>query len=183
MTNLIKGLLLILLLSVNQVRAQTSRPIDGVYNKYISPTVLSLITQKLPEWRLPAPSSWEVYWDQYKKDSTLVNYVSSDFNGDLKPDYAFILKNSKKIFAVWVLQSKGKNYQAIKLYQLTQDQLPLEIGIELLPKGDLNYLNLEQDKFGHVKLRNSAIQVVFFEQAAEAYYWEKDKYRSVTTGD
>lgn len=48
--------------------------------------------QKLPHWHLMNPNSWENFWfKQYQKDSSLVNYITADFNCDEKMDYALLL--------------------------------------------------------------------------------------------
>jgi len=157
---------------------------DAVYAQYVPAQVMTMLKEQLPGWQLPAPGTWEKYWfDAYKKDSTLVNYAPADFNGDHQPDYALLLKNTDDQYAVWVLQSQAGTYQAIQLYQLEANNLPLSTGIELLPAGQLNYMDLDADDNKTIQLQQPAIQVVFFEAAAETYYWKNGKYQSVTTGD
>ena len=158
---------------------------SAIYKSYLSPAVFKLLQEYLPEWKLPEPNSWDKFWfDQYKKETVLVNYISADFNGDHKKDYCLILKNSKNDYAVWVLQSNKKNYLPIKIFQAKNTELPITMGLELVSKGKLNYLNLDNDGPPKtIDLQNAAIQVVFFEASAELYYWKNGKYLSVTTGD
>jgi hypothetical protein len=158
---------------------------NAVYKLYLSPIVLKLVQQRLPKWKLPEPSTWDKFWfTNYKKQNTLVNYIAADFNGDRKNDYCLILKNKQNIFAVWVLQSDKKDYLPIKLYETSSKTLPIEIGLELIPKGKLNYIDFDNDKTPKpIDLHNPAIQVVFFETSAQTYYWKNGKYLSVTTGD
>lgn len=156
---------------------------NKIYQQYIPSSVQRLLKEKLPLWKLPSPNVWERFWfNQYKKESTLINYVVADFNGDRKLDYAFILESNKKGFAVWILQSNFKAYQTIKLYEF-KEMLPLEIGIELVPIGKLNYIDFNADDTKSLNLTNQAIQILYFEKGGETFYWKRDSYASVTTGD
>ncbi|RVU02387.1 hypothetical protein EOD41_00145 [Mucilaginibacter limnophilus] len=158
----------------------------AIYKTHIPEAVYGLLEKKLPGWRLPSPDSWEKYWfHAYKKDSALVDYVNGDFNGDSKSDYALLLENEQHAFTVWVLQSDGNDYKAIKLLELNEATLPLDIGLELIDKGKLNYLSMDEgaDDIKTIDLEHHAIQVSNFEASAETYYWKDGKYQSVTTGD
>lgn len=158
---------------------------SDIYKQYIPADIDSVIKQQLPEWSLPEPGSWEKLWfNMYKKDSVLINYITGDFNGDRKKDYALILNKGKNIFAVWVIQSDGNVYKAIKLHEIKTEQTPIDMGIEFVSKGKLGYIDFDSGKEPKpIDLKNPAIQVVFFEQSAETYYWKNGEYQSVTTGD
>ena len=155
-----------------------------VYKKYIPDSILQLVATRLPEWKLPLPDSWERFWfKEYKKDTVLVNYISADFNGDGRKDYAFILNDAKREFATWVLQSKNGDYELIKLNSIKTVNGKTDMGLQIIPKGKLNYIDFDSDNDKYVMLKFPAIQVEFFEQSAETYYWQNGKYKSVTTGD
>gem|GEM_PF-2369876 len=155
-----------------------------VYKKYIAPSVFDLMHQYLPEWNFPAPSSWEKIWfDEYKKDGSFIDYTFADFNGDGKTDYAFIL-DSNKVYAFWVLQSKDNKYIPMKLVNIgaSKDSV-FNIGISLCPKGNLDYIDFDNDNPEPIHLKNPAITIEELESMAETYYWKDGKYNSVTTGD
>jgi hypothetical protein len=155
-----------------------------IYNQFIPLNVRNLVKLKLPQWHLPNPNTWEAVWfDSYKKDSVLVNYVSADFNCDSKQDYALLLINEKQEFAIWVLQSQNEDYKPIRLYDLGNMGKPLEVGIEHFGKGALNYLDENAEDVKSIMLKCPAIQVMFFEKTAVTYYWENGKYNEVQTGD
>ncbi|WP_345949257.1 hypothetical protein ABDD95_20640 [Mucilaginibacter sp. PAMB04274] len=159
---------------------------DPVYKSYISATLKALIEEKLPGWRLPPSGSWEKYWfNAYKKADALVDYASGDFNGDGKADYALLLENENHAFIVWVLQSQHDGYKAVELTQLNETTLPLDTGLELVGKGKLNHLSMDDGVDGEktMELQHPAIQVSYFEASAEIYYWKDNKFQSVTTGD
>jgi hypothetical protein len=156
-----------------------------VYKKYIDTSVLQLLQSNLPEWHLPPPALWEKFWfNEYKKNEYLVNYAYADFNGDNKTDYAFILDNDKAI-AVWILQSEGNRYKAIKLQDLGELTSTIDTGIDLVPKGKLDYIDLDNDSDNPkpINLKHPALTITSFERAAETYYWQNGQYKSVTTGD
>ena len=155
-----------------------------IYAKYIDSPAIALMHKYLPEWNFPPPGAWDKIWfNEYKKEGFLVNYIYADFNGDGKTDLAFLLKNKKK-YAVWVLQSRDDKYGAIKLINIGQLRgTTINIGIELCPKGELDYIDLENDNTKPIDLKNPAITIQEFETMAQTYYWEDGKYKSVTTGD
>jgi hypothetical protein len=158
----------------------------AIYKAYIPEVVYALLEEKLPGWRLPSPNTWEKYWfHAYKKENALVDYVSADFNGDSKPDYALLLKNEQHAFIIWVLQSDSNDYKAIELTEVTEATLPLNTGLELINKSKLNHLSMDEgaDNIKTIDLKHPAIQVSYFEASAETYYWKDGKFQSVTTGD
>jgi len=155
-----------------------------VYKKYIPASVFDLMHQYLPEWNFPAPSSWEKIWfDEYKKGGSFIDYTFADFNGDGKTDYAFIL-DSNKVYAFWVLQSEVNKYIPMKLVNIgaSKDSV-FNIGISLYPKGKLDYIDFDNDNPEPIHLKNPAITIEELESMAETYYWKDGKYESVTTGD
>lgn len=158
-----------------------------IYKQYISQGTMDLINQKLPDWYLVAPNNWDQFWfKEYKKDRSLVNYMAGDFNCDQKQDYALVLADRKNELAVWVLQSDGKDYKSIKLHDLGKTGIPLEVGIEIVPEGNLNYIVVDEDDEDGVKsieLECPGIQVMFFEKSAVTYYWKNEKYHELQTGD
>jgi len=158
---------------------------DKVYQVYLSKAVMGYLKKELPDWKLPEPSRWQNFWfKEYKDDSVLVNYISNDFNCDSQSDYAFILQNQKnKQYAVWILQSKQDKLSVLKLHDFGKAELPLQFGIELVPKGSLSYIDFENDNPKPINLKCPGIQVSYFESGAETYYWNVNKFESVTTGD
>lgn len=157
---------------------------SSIYARFLSQQVLDLLKQKLPDWQFMNPNEWESFWfEHYRKDSALVNYVPADFNCDSKKDYAFLLKNSKGELAVWILQSNGGGYNTFKIHEIETDRKPIDVGIELVEKGKVEYIDLNAESIKSINLKCSAVQVLFFERGAVTFYWSKDKFESVQTGD
>lgn len=157
---------------------------SSIYARFIPKQVFNLLKQKLPDWKFMNPNEWESFWfEQYQKDSSLVNYVPADFNCDGKNDYAFLLKNSKGVMAVWVLQSYEGGYNTFKVHEIETDRKPIDVGIDLVEKGKLEYIDLDDESIKSINIKCPAVQVLFFERGAVTYYWSKDKFESVQTGD
>lgn len=162
----------------------TSKYDISIYNKYISEPLKSILDYKLPDWYLIRPENWDNLWFQYyKSESKLVNYISGDFNCDTRQDYALLLSNGNNEIAVWAIISKDNTYQAIKIHELGLLKTPIQNGLELIPKGTIDYLDLDSEEFKVLKISCDAIQIMYFESAAVAYYWQNGKFESVQTAD
>jgi hypothetical protein len=160
-----------------------SVPGRSVYAQYIPGSVTSWLAKDLPDWNIPDPSKWDKYWwDQYKKNKALVNYLPGDFNCDSQPDHALILTDRKGNVAAWVLIAKNNGFEKVKLngYENISSG-PIGIGLEILPKGEHGDLNHEKAK--KVSVKCEGVTVTYFEKAARSYYWENGKMKWIQTGD
>lgn len=59
----------------------------------------------------------------------------------------------------------------------------LTMDFDLIPAGKINYMDPESEDAPFVIAKCTAIQVQSFEKGAETFYWEKEKLKSVSTGD
>jgi hypothetical protein len=157
---------------------------NSVYRKYITRQVQTLLIDMLPGWQLPKPMAWDTIWfHKYKSETSLINYASADFNGDHRPDYAFILQNKKKGFAAWVLQSEGETYRPIRLTQTYKAVKSIEMGLAITPPGKIHYINNVSGNTETKLLQHPGITTVWFETSSETFYWENGRYASAITGD
>jgi hypothetical protein len=160
---------------------------DNLYKKAIPDSVFRLIHKHLPQWKFSSPERFDTFFFNYyyEHENALVNYIKGDFNCDGKIDYALVLENKNKDYAVWVLQSGPASYSAIKLSEnMKQDAYPISVGLELIPRGKLGYLNFDDGPLPEpIELKCNAIDVMHFEESSQAYYWNKNKYESVPTSD
>ena len=155
-----------------------------IYQQYIPASVHDLLEKQLPGWKLPEPDKWENFWfNHYRNDSSLINYAFGDFNGDLRRDYAFILQKDTSDIAIWILQSYKDIYQAIKLLHYKDIRQSLDLGIETVPAGKLNYIDFDADDVKSLKLKFPGIRALYFERGAETFYWNQNLYKSVITAD
>ncbi|MBO9681467.1 MAG: hypothetical protein J7502_02135, partial [Flavisolibacter sp.] len=172
--------------------SNTSSSVNGdkysrsIYELYIDPQLKTYLDKAFKGWTLPAPNRWDTVWfNQYKSDSTLVNYLSTDFDCNKKRDYALLFKNASGVIVAYAFLSTGDTFNAVELMDFGKDTgEQIEVGLELLPPGDYNHIDPENEENPPpVKIKCSGIQVLNFERAAKTFYWEKGKLKSIITGD
>ena len=154
-----------------------------IYTRYVPVNLLQHLSASLPEWSIPDPSAWEKrWWDYYKTNVTLVNYMPGDFNCDGAKDYAMVLTNRNNNVAAWAFLAKGNSFENKKLDEF--QNISGQIGCGLMPlhagkHGDLN----NEDVNYRVDVKCPGITLVFFEKAARSYYLEKGKVKWIQSGD
>jgi len=156
------------------------------YEQYIEPQLKVYLDKTFKGWTLPTPNRWDTVWfKQYKSDSTLVNYVSGDFDCNGTKDYVLLLKKSNGVLGVYAFLSTGSSFKSFEFMDLGKDAgEQIEIGLELLPPGEYNHIDADSDEDPPpLKIKCNSVQVLNFERAAETFYWEKGKLKSITTGD
>lgn len=156
-----------------------------IYDTYLPAGVKTYLATHLQDWQLPLPEQWDALWFQsYKKPDALINLTSGDFNCDGQKDYALLLSHKKdSTIGAWIIQSAGAGYNAIKLETLEKPEDHIQLGLELIEEGGLNYIAPDSDDTPSLKLVCPAVQVTYFEKGATTYYWNKGEYNSVQTGD
>lgn len=157
-----------------------------IYERYIDLQLKAYLDKKFQGWILPAPNRWDTVWfNQYQSDTTLVNYISGDFDCNKKKDYALLLKKASGEMGVYAFLSIGDTFKPIELMDFGKDTgEKIEIGLELLPPGEYNHIDPESEEDPPpVKIKCKSVQVLNFEKAAETFYWDKGKMKSITTGD
>lgn len=165
----------------NQKTDTVASPLT-VYKNHIPEPVINYINTALTDWSLPSPESWEKYWwDQYKKEKTLVNFISGDFNCDQKIDYAVVLRDKDSTTGAWVLMAKDSSYTRANLEMISKEPGFIGIGLELMQKGKQADLNGDHPKTINAKCEG--VTIVFFEKAAHSWYWEKGKWKMIYTAD
>ena len=154
-----------------------------VYTRYVPVELLAHLSKSLPAWKIPDPSSWEKHWwDQYKTDSTLVNYLYGDFNCDGNKDYSMVLTDSKNNIGAWAFLAKGGTFENVKLDEFENISGIIGCGLIPLSAGKHGDLNVEDLNY-RVDVKCPGITVIFFEKAARSYYFENGKLKWIQTGD
>lgn len=156
-----------------------------IYDHHLPAELKNYLSANLQDWKLPEPTEWDALWFQnYRSTNSLVNFISGDFNCDAQKDYTLLLSNKRdSSLAVWIIHSGNNGLTSIKLDEYGKPDNHIQLGLELVEAGNLNYIDPDMDDTKSIKLECPAIQVVFFEKGATTYYWDKDKYSSVQTGD
>jgi hypothetical protein len=159
---------------------------NNTYQRYIDQRLKSYLDTASGGWALPAPNRWDTVWfNLYHEDSSLVNYVSGDFDCNGIKDYALILKKANGTIGAYAFLSMGSTFKSEEIIEFGKDTgQQIDIGLDLLPPGTYHYIEPDSEKEPPpIKLKCNSIQVMYFERAAETYYWEKGKFKSITTGD
>ncbi len=156
-----------------------------VYDKYFPAELRNYLKDSLSDWYIPDPEEWDNLWFQtYMNPDALVNFIRGDFNGDKKTDYAVLLKDKHKAVAAWAIQTDNNGFTKIKLEDCGIFNPHIQAALQIIEPGKLEYIDPESDDPPKpLMLQHPAIQVEYFETSATTYYWDKNKYKAVVTGD
>lgn len=155
------------------------------YDAVVPKAAMSTIRTLLPGWNFPGRSRYErVFFDYYAKNSMLINFIHGDFNCDGIEDYSAILESSHNQLTAWVIHSTNGTYTAVMLEKMNSTSEPINVGLVLVPKGKLRYLdNRQKSQPRPIDLACNAITVLTLESSAQTYYWKNNTYLSVFTAD
>lgn len=114
--------------------------------------------------------------------------VYKDLDGNGLVDFGVLLKNlvgkkDRTIFAIFLHTNKNhfepKYYQDMEFYRDDVYILPIESGSILKQTESIDA------PYKEVRLKNAAIELVYFEKSSVAYYWEEGKkdFASIWTSD
>jgi hypothetical protein len=157
---------------------------SSIYASYVPVSLKEYLDKEVTGWSIPAPAKWESYWfNQYKKDSSLVNFLTSDFNCDGKKDYALILREKKGTLSSYAIVSNATGFSKHKLEDLGEEMDKIGTGLELVLPATIHHIDDSDGEPPSLQLKCPAIQIIWFEQAARTFYWEKNKFKYVQTGD
>jgi hypothetical protein len=96
--------------------AEKMYSLDEIYEKYLSKELLSYMEKTHPAWSVPNEHMWyPQLFNKYKTDSSLVNYVSGDFDCNGKKDYALIVDNGKNGLAAVAFLGVGNGFKTVEL--------------------------------------------------------------------
>jgi hypothetical protein len=165
------------------VQTGSNNSIDTIYQNYVPGELRDFIYSRMGGWKLPQASDWQKrWWDEYKKDKTLVNYVSGDFNCDGKQDHSMILTDEKNNIGAWAFLANQNSFDTVKLDQFENPGNQIGAGLQILPKGKHAHLDMDNPNI-KVEVKCEGITVIFFEKAARSYYFENGKLRWIQTAD
>jgi hypothetical protein len=153
-----------------------------VYNSYLDEPLKNYLSVHMKDWSLIPRQSWEAYWwDQYRKDKSLVSYISGDFNCDNRIDHAMILSDTAHNYSVWVFLAHENDFTATQLDNFERETGPVGIGLEIFSKGKQN--TIQGNKISSVNIKCEGVTIIFFEKAAQSYYWDNGRVKMLQTGD
>src|SRR3982751_3466374 len=89
---------------------------SNIYEQYIDPQLKNYLNKEFKGWTLPAPNRWDTVWlNQYKSDSTLVNYISGDFDCNQQMDFALLFQKVNGDIVACAFLSSGNSFKATQL--------------------------------------------------------------------
>lgn len=134
----------------------------------------------MPGWKIPAPDKWwKDNFNEFKTSNHLVNFISGDFNCDKRTDYALILADEREQSAIWAFFAKKNGFEKVKVEDSGNVSEQIDFALSALEPGEHG----GEWNPKPVKIKCRAIEVISFEKAADAYYWDDGKFKSVITSD
>lgn len=163
---------------------------DEIYQHYFDQGLQAYIKKTHPIWSIPTQNKWHPQlFNKYKTDSSLVNYISGDFDCNGKKDHALLLDKGKGILAVVAFLSKGDSFSTVELTEnINREGEKIEFVLTLFKPGSYNTIDPDIEPASrHVSLKCYGIGIGFFKELYEGgndvYYWEKDELRSCLIED
>jgi hypothetical protein len=172
--------------SSNGISQKGDNDSSKIYDKYIDRGLRAYMDTAFTDWTLPPTNRWDtVYFNLYQGDSSLVNYVSGDFDCNGMKDFVLVLQKRTGVLGVYAFLSTGSSFKPAEIMDLGKDTgEQIAIGLDLLPPGNYQYLEPGSEvEAPPIKIRCNGIRVLHFENTAETFYWEKGKFKSIPTGD
>lgn len=110
--------------------------------------------------------------------------IEADFNGDGKPDFAYLLKSTKFIgegLLVWLSIHDGYQWKHLDRVEWSKEfaDAPLVMRIELAPIAKYKtacasgYWECAPDEPGIFELQQPGIQLTRFDNAVALWYWDR----------
>jgi hypothetical protein len=107
-------------------------------------------------------------------------FVTSDFNDDQLPDFAFILKHFNKLKIV-ILENKGKNfkYWVDNSFDEKIDKEGIKYGLYVEPPRKIDCVvdNIPQSLI----MKSNGVALMKLEEMIKVYYWENGEYKIFRT--
>lgn len=159
--------------------------LDEIYEKYVSKELLSYIEKSHPTWSVPNEHMWyPQLFHKYKTDSSLVNYVSGDFDCNGKKDVVLIVDNGKNGLAVVAFLGVDNGFKTVELTELGRPAEKIEFVLTLYKPGRYNIadpdLGPSDPKIVNFKCNGVGVGKFkeLYEGGDDVYYWEQDHLRS-----
>jgi hypothetical protein len=120
---------------------------------------------------------------KYKSDSTLVDYISGDFDCNGQKDYALIVEKENAVPAVVLFLRINNSFKTVELTEMKK-QDNYEVMLTLYKPGKYRIIDpdLKASDPTTVHLKCSAIGLTpfkeLYEEPSEVFYWENNELRS-----
>jgi hypothetical protein len=164
---------------------------DDVYQKYLPATLINYIQKEHPTWSFPNENMWyPQLFKKYKTDSTLVNCISGDFDGNRNKDWALIIDQGNGILSAVAFLYEGSTYKAVQLTQIPDaGKEKIDYVLTLYKSGQyaISDPDLSPTDPNIVNLKYPAIGIGHFKELYEGgndvFYWDEKKLKSCLIED
>jgi hypothetical protein len=152
------------------------RHVATIYKKVVPKKILNYIKSNLADWSFPSPDLWDAKtFEYYRSNKSLANFIAADFNGDGVEDYAMILTNSKKQFAVWIITSTSDGLSLTQWYTDNYKD-KIKIALSIMRPGIYFEEIMDRPNSDPIQIKNNAIEVVNPDDVRYAIYWKSSKF-------
>lgn len=138
----------------------------------IPSSLLDYIEDKLKEYAVPEIDDYIEGWESFSKDQEYPYFISSDFTGDNRIDYAILLKNIRGSLTLFVFHYLNEEqYVHYQIYDFYLNAEGIDVLLSIEPKG------VWESVFETVKTKADGILVeLIVLSRSTAYYWDGQKY-------
>ena len=171
--------------TTNNKVPQKRYSLDEIYLKYINPQLLDYLENNHSAWSIPGQNMWHPQlFKKYTKDSSLVNYVSGDFNCDGLKDYALLLDKGNNMLSAVAFLKQGSSFKTQELTEFPYRSFDrIEDHLVIYEAGTYNISDPDiEPKDRRVKLTCTAVGIGLFKELYEGgkdvYYWQGQHLQS-----
>jgi len=165
---MLRALIAVLMLMVWPALAQSTKPPMG--------------------WRYPTEGDYRSDWAEFRKDLPRPFQVLADFNGDSRPDEAWILIREKPAgWGVFMYLSRGEKAATWRqVFRVGGDKEPQNYGISLAPPGRYKtacgkgYWECKKGEPEILVLNRPGVNYFRYESASSIIYWNSRAQRFTT---
>ncbi|MGV3588716.1 MAG: hypothetical protein ACO1OF_17055 [Adhaeribacter sp.] len=165
--------------------AQKRYSLDEIYQKYISTELLLYIEKKHPTWSIPNENMWyPQLFNKYKTDSSLVNYITGDFDCNGKKDQALIVDKGKNSLSAVIFLKVGNSFETVKLTEIGAADEKIEFVLTLYKPGRYNIIDpdLSPSDLNTVDFKCNGVGIGKFKELYEGgndvFYWNRNQLQS-----
>lgn len=165
--------------------AEKRYSLDEIYQTYISEELLSYIEKKHPTWSVPNENMWyPKLFSKYKTGSSLVNYLSGDFDCNGKKDQALIVDKGKNILSAVAFLKIDNSFKTVELTEIGPAGEKIEFVLTLYKPGHYKIvdpdLSPSDPKIVNFKCNGVGIGKFneLYEGGRDVFYWDQNQLRS-----
>lgn len=168
----------------NEIFRQSKKKID------LTPEQKKYTKEHIPDgWRFPTKT--ELIDEPDRKDSpSLYTIATDDFNGDGKPDYAFLLRRTlyeSEALVVKLSTSRGYNWKILDEQEGVTDYMGVAIAKPDKYKTACGkgYWDCAKDEAKEINLQNAGIFYIAIGKGSSLWYWDSitNKFRTISLSD